>query len=296
VTPSQSAHPARGVAVAATRPPTSPDVSAPGPPRWLIFLHIPRTAGTTFVRILERQYGADAVLALYDAPPGEEVARLAPGELARRRVLAGHFGFGLHVELPGSCRYVTFLREPVERVRSHYEFVRRQPGHYLHEAASRLSLAAYVEHCGRAEPNNDQTRLLAGRAYASPEGTWSPDMLEAAVRHLDGHCEVGLTDAFDASLVALRRRLGWARPFYVPRNAGRPAAGGLPAGVEALIRAHNALDVELHRHARERFEREAAALGDALARELRLFRALNRVYRLSRGAWGRARRPAPRAG
>src|SRR5438552_2491662 len=122
-------------------PPRPPGAARESPPRWLIFLHIPRTAGTTFVRILERQYGAGAVLDLYDSTVGDRVAALTSGDMEHLRVVAGHFSFGAHRHLPGSCRYVTFLRDPVERVVSHYYFVRRQPEHYLHPAASTLSLA-----------------------------------------------------------------------------------------------------------------------------------------------------------
>jgi galactose-3-O-sulfotransferase len=257
-------------------------------PRWLVFLHVPRTAGTTFVHILERQYGGDGVLRLYDSTFGDELAALSRDELDRVRVVAGHFYFGAHVHLPGPCRYLTFLRDPVERVISHYYFVRRQPEHYLHTAASNMGLAEYVESCGRAEPNNDQTRLLAGRALATSDGAWSPEMFDAAVSNLDNHFVVGLTEEFDASLVSMRRLVRWNRPaLYVARNVGaRPTDGEVSADVHQLIRSYNALDVELYRHGRERFDRQLAAHGSALTREIRLFRVLNRLYALSQRGSG----------
>jgi hypothetical protein len=246
----------------------------------LIFLHLPKTAGSTLLRILERQYGSDAVLGLYESTFGDEVATLTPEQRGSTRVIAGHFYFGVHQHLWGPWSYLTFLRDPVERVVSHYHFVRRQPEHYLYEAALAMSLPEYVRFCGEAEPNNDQTRLLAGGAMASGDGTSAPAMLPAAKRNLDSHAAVGLTEAFDASLVLMRRVLGWGRPFYVSQNVGeqRSAIQSVSADEREVIRTYNALDVELYRHACERFGRDVAAQGDAFAREVRMFRSLNPLY------------------
>jgi hypothetical protein len=246
----------------------------------LIFLHIPKTAGSTVLRILEHEYGHDGVLKLYDSVFGDEVAALRADELGRTRVVAGHFYFGVHSRLTGPCRYVTFLRDPLDRVVSHYEFARRWPDHYLHEPASKMNLADYVRFCGAAEPNNDQTRLLAGREMASSNGASSPAMLSVAKRNLDFHAAVGLTEAFDASLVLMRRVFGWRRPFYVSHNVGDRARqeAQLPRNAREVIEAHNALDVELYQYARERFRAQIAEQADHFDRDLRAFRRLNALY------------------
>ena len=254
----------------------------------LVFLHIPKTAGSTLVSFLEREYGPGAVLDLYDSTFGDEVAALTPEEIGRIRVVAGHFYFGVHERLPGPCHYLTFLRDPVERVVSHYRFVQRQPEHYLHEAASTLSLPEYVRSCGTAEPNNDQTRLLAGRKLASGDGGSSRAMLPLAKRNLDRHAVIGLTEAFDASLLLMRRVFDWSRPFYVSRNIGDRRELVDPDTRE-LILSHNELDAELYRYGRERFENEIREQGEAFARELRVFRGLNRVYGRTRTLTSAAR-------
>jgi hypothetical protein len=250
----------------------------------LIFLHIPKTAGSTLLRILENQYGPQRVRKLYDSTFGDEVATLSTEELNWTRVIAGHFYFGVHARLPGKSRYLTFLREPVARVLSHYEFVRRRPEHYLHEAALSLSLAEYVRFCGDAEPNNDQTRLLAGAEMASSDGTCSPPMLAAAKRNLDLHAAVGLTEAFDASLVLMRRTFGWKRPLYVRRNVGgRSGAGELSPEAREVVEALNGLDAELYRYAYERFRRDVAEYGADFPRDEWISRQVNAVYGRLRG-------------
>ena len=144
-----------------------------------------------------------------------------------------------------------------------------------------MTLEEYVESCGAAEPNNDQTRLLAGRELATADGSWSPEMLPAAVHNLDEHFAVGLTERFDASLIAMRELLGWRRPFYVSRNVGTRPNDVLHADTRELIAAYNALDVELYRHARERFELQIARRGRSFARRVRTFSRLNALYRFA---------------
>ena len=245
----------------------------------LIFLHLPKTAGSTVVRILEREYGSDAVLPLYDSTFGDEVAELAADQATRTRVIAGHFYFGVHEHVRGRCRYFTFLREPIARIVSHYHFVRGQPKHYLHEAATNMSIGSYIEFCGAAEPNNDQTRLLAGRETASPDGTCTPEMLSVAKRNLDRHDVVGLTEEFDQSLLLLANAFDWRRPYYVKQNVSRRSGSReeLDDVTRAAIIACNSLDVELYRYGRELFERQVAE-HEALSRELRTFARANRLY------------------
>jgi hypothetical protein len=257
-------------------------VTARTPPEGdlLVFLHLPKTGGSTVVRILEREYGRDAVLGLYDAV--DLAGGLTEDDLAGARVIVGHFPFGVVARLPRPATYMTFLRDPVERVVSHYRFARRHPDHYLHELASTQGLADYVRACGEAEPNNDQTRLLAGDGSSSGDGGSSPELLARAKLNLERHAAVGLTEAFDASLVVMRRIFGWRRPLYAPVNVSRPdraGTGPLPAVVREAIDAHNALDRELYGHAQQLFAEQVARHGARFESELRAFRRLNAVHR-----------------
>src|SRR4030095_2657311 len=127
--------------------------------RLIIFLHLPKTAGSTLARIIERQYKANAILHLYPSSFGEELAAIPQNRMELVRIVMGHLYFGAHAFLSQPCTYLTMLRDPVDRVISHYNYVRHQPSHYLYHEACRMSLRDYVEFCGRQEPNNDQTRL-----------------------------------------------------------------------------------------------------------------------------------------
>jgi hypothetical protein len=247
----------------------------------LIFLHAPKTGGTTMMRIIERQYPAGSVLGRYDSSDGAELANLPPDELERLRAVGGHFRFGAHDFIARDTVYVTMLRDPVARVISHYHFVRQRPEHDQYQAATALSLRDFVRSSGSAEPNNDQTRLLAGGM--SDDHPTPDDMLAAARRNLrDGVAVVGLTEEFDRSLLLMRREFGWDRPFYLRENVtrGRAHRGVISAETRRMIEDFNALDRALYEEARTLFEAGLRRQDAGFQRELAQFRGLNTLYGL----------------
>ncbi len=251
------------------------------PPPLLIFLHLPKTAGSTLARVIERQYPAAAVLSLYDSATGEELRCVPEDRMRRVRVVMGHFYFGAHRFASRPARYVTVLRDPIERVISHYYYVRRDFTHYLHGVAQELSLADYVRSCNLAEPNNDQTRLLCGEYQGAIPTTCIEAMLPVAKANLREHCAVvGLTEDFDRSLLLIKRWLGWKYPFYERQNvtSGRPRRADLPADTLRVLQEYNRLDIELYAYARALFQEQVSREGAWFERQLRAFKQLNAVF------------------
>lgn len=189
-----------------------------------------------------------------------------------RLIYARHTEFGVHEHLPGPVDYVTMLREPVERVLSHY-FYAREP-RVVPEATS---LAEHVRDLVEA---NLQTRLLAGTF--DPRDRPPPgQLLERARRNLRACRVVGLSERFDESVLLMRRAFGWRVPLYVRRNVGRhrPPTSAIPREALARIEADNALDVALHAEAQAIFAEQVLAYGPrALARDLAAFRSLNALW------------------
>src|SRR5919108_6323105 len=115
----------------------------------LIFLHIPKTAGTTLNRIIEWQYSP---FAIYTMDPyriratAERFKRLPETRRRRLRVVRGHMLYGIHEFLPQGATYITMLRDPVARVLSSYYFILRRPLHPLHRKMKkeRLSVEDYL--------------------------------------------------------------------------------------------------------------------------------------------------------
>ncbi|NGM20871.1 sulfotransferase family protein [Roseomonas stagni] len=231
-----------------------------------VFLHVPKTAGSSLRTVLSRQYGARHVLYFDlgsgDPRPMPEVAKAVRAGMAGReiRLVTGHQFLGLHQALREPCHYFTLLRDPVERALSEYFYAFTYPHHAQRDAilSGALSPLDYLTAQGRGDT---QARQIAGR-------TTRP-VLEAALANLDGAVLVaGIAEAFDRSLLLMARRLGWAPPLYIARNVTRlsPDQAALRDRARAEAALHRdlfATDIALHAAARARFEADVAAEGPA---------------------------------
>jgi len=198
------------------------------------------------------------------------------------QVVMGHFSFGPHRFLAEPSRYITILREPIDRVISHYYFVRRDPTHYLYEASQRLNLRDFVVACGTDEPNNDQTRLLAGDCGPGSALARGEELFATAQQHLRENLAVtGLTEDFDRSVLVMKHVFGWRSfPFYARENVSnqRPGTSRIADETLRVIRAYNQPDLKLYQDAQALLAEQVRGYGGALEHELRTFKRLNSMY------------------
>lgn len=105
-------------------------------PNVLVFIHIPKTAGTTVRAFLREALGRDRVFWHGPNEDGflQDVVRERGLDYFRRfAAIGGHFGFShsdLH-RLPGRKIFAAIIRCPVQRTVSHFEFVSHRPEHGL---------------------------------------------------------------------------------------------------------------------------------------------------------------------
>ena len=247
-----------------------------GRPELLIFLHIPKASGSTLHRILEREYRGRRI---WDAtyPEDEDLEQFPPDERASIELVKGHLHFGLHKLFPQRATYVTLVREPVERVISHYYYASRHPEHYLHRQIvdAGLTLRDYVTGNLSDELSNGQVRILSERAREL--STCDRGCLEEAKRNLVEHFPVvGVSERFDESVLLFQRAWGWRLPLYARANVGDSSGRrSVDDETRVVIGERNQLDRELYDFAVERFEATIVAAGDDFARTLRRFRLLN---------------------
>ena len=263
--------------------------------RCIIFLHVPKTAGWTLRGVLRYKYPSEILFLDQADDPFGGIAAFPLEDRRRARVATGHVFYGVHEHIPQPTDYITVLREPIARVVSMYNHVLRRREHRLHEevAGSDMGLEEFARSCADAGIDNQQTRLISGRARgevvpreSGEGGTWVASRLERgdlelAKRNLDDFLLVGLTERFDESFIMLRRALGWRLPMYAARNVGRATNGSAPERPSELaielIRERNQFDLELHAHARRLFEDAVARQPPSFKREVVAFKALNRI-------------------
>lgn len=252
--------------------------------RLLVFIHIPKTAGSTLRAIMQRQYRPEEIYHIHwnfdrDAPFASYID-LPDQERQQTRVLYGHIPFGIHRQLQRSTTYFTLLRDPVDRCISHYYHIRKLPNHFHYKRATELDLAEFVASGVFREMDNGQVRQLTG-AGALPFGGCSSDLLDQAIANLEAHfCVAGLQERFDETLLLLRRAMRWPRPpLYQRRNVGklRSQRDAFSPEVLRVVADHNTLDQQLYDYVAGRFAQTIADQGAGFALEFRAFSLANRL-------------------
>jgi Galactose-3-O-sulfotransferase len=242
--------------------------------RALIFLHIPKTAGTTLNRIIEWQYNPLSIFTLDPYRIRATVERFKTFSEQRRRrfrVVRGHLYYGLHEFIPQGATYITMLREPVARFLSSYYFILRRPLHPLHRKLKRERLG--VEDYLRLIPHrhNLQCRLIAGVKDTSTD---DHRLLEMAKENLtNSFSVVGICERFEESLILIAKTFGWEVPFYENRKVSKNRSPIESSSIE-MIQEYNRLDVELYEFGKKLFEESLRKQEQAVKEGLVALRAI----------------------
>jgi hypothetical protein len=222
-----------------------------------LFLHIAKNGGITVSRYLRQSYGRQALHVRSKSGSKEDIwagiVRARP-DTRRLRAVHGHRVFyGLHAIVDREARYFTFLRDPVSRTVSLYNFG-VDSGLVPRDATGEpVSFERFLE-----EPaaSNGMLRFLyyameTGHTpgYDLPDPT--PHHVTVAKRFLDACWFLGFVEDFDRDLDHVARAVG---PSVVHRHANRsvPYLGGeLDPGLRREVLRINEYDTELYEYARE---------------------------------------------
>lgn len=257
----------------------------PKPEKTLIFVHIPKTAGSTLSSILERQYDPSKTWKFYPTYSSARESfnyfqKLPESERIKFKLVSGHIYYGLHDLLPQPSTYITMLRDPIDRLVSSYYFIRRHSTHPFHQDAKSMSLIDFFSCVERTRGfNNCQVRFLAGYDGDSV----NEEVLSLAKQNLQSSfAVVGLQEKFDESIILMKNLLGWHHHFFYSKklvSKKRPAKEKLSPAELKIMEKHNELDLELYEYARKIFRARVSELGSDLQRNLKFFRYFNQLYK-----------------
>ena len=148
-----------------------------------IFVHIPKTAGTTIRHQLAGSYRKEEVRLVYPGEKGfvqpDELLAYSANELRQVRFIHGHFDHSIAEAIP-CCDpiYATILRNPVARVVSLYQHFMLQ-----HLKLFDVSLKQAIADKVTAQLYNHQTRLLSGREFDQESATTRSGHRKAQLGH-----------------------------------------------------------------------------------------------------------------
>jgi hypothetical protein len=222
------------------------------PTRWF-FVHLQKTAGTSFSRQMKDAFGRPAIYPSDD--DGDPIARVIDVDhllarwRARRdeiRVVTGHYPLCTVDLLDAPFVTFTILRHPVDRTLSYLRHHRK-----MTPADRDLSLEEVYEDPARFDGliHNHMVKMFSLSPDEMTEGAltvvdFTPERLERAKRNLDGIDLFGLQDRYEEFCADVNRQFGWqlGPPLHMNRTEPTDVA---PALLERIA-ADNAMDLELY--------------------------------------------------
>jgi hypothetical protein len=260
----------------------------------LVFLHIPKTAGSSFTHILKSLYDDSQIFHRMD---GDELIELLSQGRDDFRLYIGHYSYNVVPLFQVRPRLVTFLREPRNRILSHYHFYRAQS----QEAVSAMAewdkrlvdltrQYAFEDFISLDLPEIEQgfanvhTRQLAfSTDYPMLQNAAARKaLLGNAIAHLDSLDFVGIVECFDESLTQFRRLFGLSAAMEpVALNVNRRGSEQEDDVLEIfhtseVARRRVELDLALYERGLALFDAQRAQRREGLSGWLRKFRRKGR--------------------
>ena len=211
------------------------------------FLHIPKTAGTSFISLLSTLFTYRAyqqglqIRSIYSA-----TRFIEPKLLERSRLLFGHIPLSISSFLPKPTLAITFLRNPIDLCLSYFYYNQKRG-----LISKDISLSEFIRSPQAATISNIQTRWMAEHAILEPTSNTvtgphrlTSEHLDIATENLQSFDFIGNASDFPASIASLSESLGITFA-EIPRHNRTDSPISIPKDDLSVLNELNKMDFEI---------------------------------------------------
>ena len=227
-------------------------------PDKLLFDHIPKCGGATLTAYLERHYPKRKTYTVDGSNASvDKFKNMSESKRYGYDLVKGHLAHQLIDFVHPECLKVTVLREPVDRIVSHYYYAKRRSTHYLHMKINRLemTLEDYVSSdISGGELRNFYTTHFSGLELEDAEENPEESIAKAVDVLLKRYDVVGFLDNFSPFVEMLRNKVNLIHKYENDRvnvTQNRPSLNNVEGSTLRKIEQRNQLDIDMYRRIRD---------------------------------------------
>lgn len=225
----------------------------------IVFTHIPKTAGS-FLQKKFIEANVPSNRCYTTAGLKEFILKSSDNY----QLFYGHLPYGVHLLTPKSVRYITLLREPIDRAISFYYSMKEVDikiyKHPFREYADSLTLKDFYKN---RNLQNVQARFMAGilsnKLYPKFPSKYTENwILYWAKKNLNNYI-YGIYDRLEESIELFQNKLAWTHPIdMIPyrKTQNRPKKADLDQETIQVLLKANALDIKLYELAQNNFDKQ----------------------------------------
>lgn len=230
----------------------------------LFFLHIPKTAGTSFYSMLTNHFFPNTTLIIEDTSIHKKLKKTYPDELSRYRFFRQHADYYFYRYLPRKPIYLTFFRNPIARIVSLFNHIINMPNHPQFDLMGKeKNLSTFLQNRIERGINNEQIRAIIGKHPTNKTLTQS-DLLEISKIRLNEITFFGIQEYYDDSLELFSYIFGWkgTEILNINKSSKKISVLDLSSKERTMIEENNQLDNEFYSFAVELFYKKINYIND----------------------------------